>query len=133
MEAPAFRPGCNGVHSAIIDETNGLHGVRDTHALLSLVDSPAQKVFGKELYPTIFDKAAFYARSIIMNHPFVDGNKRTGITTASVFLENNGYEMIAREGEFEELALRIISEKMDIAKIADWLKSRSKKIRKSGK
>ncbi len=117
------------IHSVIIDETSGSHGVRDMHALLSLVQSPAQKVFGKELYPTIFDKAALYARDIIMNYPFIDGNKRTGITAASVFLENHDYEIIAHEGEFEEFALRIVSEKLEIDVIAGWLKAHSKNLK----
>lgn len=118
------------IHSLIIDETSGSHGVRDLHAILSLEKSSAQSVFGKELYPTIFEKAALYARDVIMNHPFIDGNKRTGVTAASVFLENNGYEIIAREGEFEAFALRIVSEKLETLTIAHWLKSHSKKIRK---
>lgn len=121
------------IHSLIIDETSGSHGVRDLHAILSLEKSPAQSVFGKELYPTIFEKAALYVRDIIMNHPFVDGNKRTGVTAASVFLENNGYEIIAHEGEFEKFALRIVSERLEIAAIAQWFKTRSRKIRKSEK
>ena len=121
------------IHSLIIDETSGSHGVRDLHAILSLEKSPAQSAFGKELYPTIFEKAALYARDIIMNHPFIDGNKRTGVVAASVFLENNGYEIIAREGEFEAFALRIVSEKLEIVAIAHWLNNHSQKIRKSKK
>lgn len=121
------------IHSLIIDETSGSHGVRDLHAILSLEKSPTQSVFGKELYPTIFEKAALYLRDIIMNHPFVDGNKRTGVTAASVFLEDNGYEIIANEGEFEALALRIVSERLEIATIAQWFKTHSRKIRKSEK
>ncbi len=117
------------IHSAIIDEIGGSHGIRDLHALLSLEGSPAQKVFGKEVYPTIFDKAAVYARDIIMGHPFIDGNKRTGITAASVFLENNGFKIIAHEGEFEKLALRIVLEKLTVTKIAGWFKAHSKRSR----
>lgn len=118
------------INSMVVDETGGSHGVRDTHAILSLTVASAQSVFGKELYPTIFEKAALYARDVIMNHPFIDGNKRTGVTAASVFLENNGYVITAAEGEFERLALRIIAERLSIEKIADWFKKHSKKIKK---
>lgn len=116
------------IHSMAIDETSGLHGVRDYHVILSLEVAPKQKVFNKELYPTIFLKTAVYARDIIMNHPFLDGNKRTGMTAAGVFLENNGYKIIAKEGEIEKFALKIINEKISLETIAAWLKKHSKKI-----
>ena len=77
------------IHSMVVDETGGMHGVRDYNAILSVEKLPKQKMFGKELYHTVFLKAAVYARTIIMNHPFIDGNKRTGMTTAFVFLERN--------------------------------------------
>ena len=88
------------IHNRIVDETGGLHGVRDLHATHSVVEQPRQAVFGKELYPTVFLKAAVYVRNNIAHHPFLDGNKRTGITVASVFLSDNGYTIEAKEGEF---------------------------------
>lgn len=112
----------------IIDETSGSHGVRDHHAILSLVDLPKQKAFGEDLYPTIFIKTAVYARNIIMNHPFIDGNKRTGMTAASIFLENNGYKFIAKEGVVEKIALRIIQEKLTLELISKWFEKNSKRI-----
>lgn len=111
----------------IIDETGGPHGVRDYHALLSLEALARQKSFGKELYPTIFLKAALYARNICMNHPFVDGNKRTGITAALVFLESNGYVCAAKQGEVERFALNIVNRKLDFEEIAKWLQAHSSK------
>ena len=110
----------------VIDETGGIHGVRDHHAVLSLEALPKQKTFGKELYPGIFTKAAVYARNIITGHPFTDGNKRTGMTAASIFLENNGYKIIAKEDEIERFALKIIEEKLSIGKIAEWFKKHAK-------
>lgn len=115
------------IHSMIIDETGGSHGIRDYHALLSLGNLTKQKAFGQELYPTLFLKAAVYARNIITGHPFVDGNKRTGMTAASVFLENNGYKIIAAQGEIEHFALEIIHKKPQLSEIARWFKSNSKK------
>lgn len=117
------------IHSMIIDETGGLHGVRDYHAILSLESTPKQKVFGKELYPTIFLKAAVYIRNLIMSHSFVDGNKRTGMTSASVFLENNGYIITVKKGEIERFVLRVINEKLDLDIIAAWLKKNSQKLK----
>jgi len=114
----------------MIDETGGAHGVRDNHAILLLEDLPRQKVFGKELYPTIFLKAAVYARNIITEHPFVDGNKRSGMTAASVFLESNNYKIIAKEGEIEKFALAIIEKKFELEMIAEWFKEHSRKTGK---
>ena len=116
------------IHSMVVDETGGSHGVRDSHAILSVAESPKQAFSGKELYVNIFEKAAVYARDIIMNHPFVDGNKRTGMTTASVFLADNGYEVIAKEREIEKFALRIVSDKLNIREIAYWFESHAKKL-----
>lgn len=118
------------IHSLVIDETGGMHGVRDLGAIIGLEDTPKQKVFGKELYPTPFLKAAVYARNIIMYHPFLDGNKRTGMTSASVFLEDTGYVFIGREGDIEKFAVKIIHEKLDYGDIADWFTKHSKKIKK---
>ena len=115
------------IHSMIIDETGGSHGVRDYHAILSLEELPKQKVFGEELYPTIFLKASVYARNIIMGHPFIDGNKRTGMTAALVFIEDNGYKIVAERGEIEKFALRIIEHKLQLDSIAAWFKKHSQK------
>ena len=85
------------LHSMVIDETGGLHGVRDLHPLLAVVKSVRQKAFGQELYQGIFKKAAVYVRTIIQGHPFLDGNKRTAILVAGTFMEKNGYLVIADE------------------------------------
>lgn len=113
------------IHSAAIDETGGLHGVREHHAILSLAALPRQKLFGKELYPKIFEKAAVYARNIISGHPFLDGNKRTAMLCASIFLEDNGYKITAPEGGVEKFALQIVNKKLDIPQIAEWFKDNS--------
>ena len=104
-----------------------MHGLRDYGALLSIEAMPKQKVFELELYKNIFEKAAAYAKFIILNHPFLDGNKRTGISAASVFMENNGYAIEAQEGEIEKFALTIATEKLEIPEIARWLEKHSKK------
>lgn len=117
------------VHSMIIDETGGRHGVRDYNTILSLEGLPKQKIFGKELYPDIYIKVAVYARTIIMNHPFIDGNKRTGTTAAVVFLEHNGYSLFAKEGEIEKFALKVVTEKLSLEIIADWFRKHSIRAR----
>lgn len=116
----------------VIDETGGIHGVRDRGAILSVEALPQQSVFGKELYPTHFLKAAVYCRSIILNHPFLDGNKRTGMTAAMIFLEQNGFMSMCREGEIKNFAIRVASKKVELDAIAAWLKKHSRKIKSSG-
>ena len=115
------------IHSLIIDETGGAHGVRDLHLVASLEYLPKQTFGGKELYSGLFIKAAVYLRNIIMNHPFVDGNKRTGMLAAAVFLENNGYKLIVADGEIEKFALRVINKRLDLDSISKWLETNSKK------
>ncbi len=110
------------IHSIIIDETGGIHGVRDLHPIESLGKSPRQVVFGKKLYRDIFSKAAVYAREIIQSHPFIDGNKRSGMTAAIIFLEQNGYRFDAERGEIEKIALEIARGRRNFLKIAGWLK-----------
>ncbi|HSH31132.1 MAG TPA: type II toxin-antitoxin system death-on-curing family toxin [Candidatus Saccharimonadales bacterium] len=119
------------VHSIIIDETGGGHGVRDNHALLTLEQLPKQTAFGEELYPTVFTKAALYIRNIIMAHPFVDGNKRTGMGAGIIFLENNGYLITAKEGEIESFAVRVVTEKLDLVTITAWLKAHTRKLKQA--
>lgn len=116
------------IHSILIDEYGGSHGVRDMYALESLEKLPAQTAFGKQLYGTIFQKAALYARNIITGHPFIDGNKRAGITAALVFLENNRYRIAVREGEIARSAIRIARTEPSLKTMAAWLKKHSRKM-----
>ncbi|OGG47275.1 hypothetical protein A2671_01910 [Candidatus Kaiserbacteria bacterium RIFCSPHIGHO2_01_FULL_49_13] len=115
------------VHSIIVDETGGSHGVRDRHALATLEGLPRQFAFGKELYPTLFTKAAVYVRGLISAHPFVDGNKRTAMAAADVFLQRNGFHISVPKGGVEAFALSIISQKLELGDIAAWLKKNSKR------
>ena len=105
--------------------------MRDHTAVLSVAALPRQKFSGKELYPTIFIKAAVYARNIITSHPFIDGNKRTGMAVAAVFLESNGYRVVAEEGEIEKCALYIVREKPELREIAQWFERHVNKGRRS--
>lgn len=119
------------IHSALIDETGGSHGVRDNNALLTLVSLPKQSTFGKELYITVFHKAAVYIRNIIFSHPFVDGNKRSAMASADVFLQLNGYKITVAQGGVEKFALAVIKNHLEIDEIAEWIKGNSKKMKKS--
>lgn len=115
------------IHSFIIDSIGGSHGLRHG-ALQSVVGRVRQQVFGKELYPDIFSKAASYAMGIIMSHTFVDGNKRTSMTVAAVFLERNGYQLRYQRGLVEQFALRIVNNRLVEEQIAEWFKKHCQKL-----
>ena len=116
------------IHSVVIDETGGSHGVRDRYAVASLQELPRQQAFGKELYPTVFLKAAIYIRNIIFSHPFIDGNKRTAMAAGGVFLELNQYRITIAKGGVEAFALEIIANHLDLEAIAAWLENNSSKV-----
>ena len=118
------------IHSALIDETGGSHGIRDHHAFATLGHLPKQSAFGKELYPSIFGKAAVYVRNIIFGHLFIDGNTRTAMAAADVFLQLNGYRIAVSEGGVEKVALSMIEQKLSLDDISSWLKKNSRKIGK---
>jgi death-on-curing protein len=109
-------------HFKLIERFGGSHGVRDISRVKAVVAAPRQEAFGTEQYPTLFEKAAVYARNIIADHAFVDGNKRTGIAAAVIFLQRNGQKFRAKQGELEDFAVLIATDHLDIATIADWLK-----------
>ena len=110
------------LHFQVIEDFGGSHGVRDEGRLASLVSAPKQEVFGAEQYPNIFQKAAVYMRNLIGDHPFVDGNKRTAVTVAGIFLLRNGYRLTASPKELENFAVKIAVKKLDVTEIAAWLK-----------
>lgn len=114
-------------HFKLIERYGGSHGTRDLERIKSAVAAPAQEVFGQEQYPDIFEKAAVYVRNIIGDHPFADGNKRTGITVAVMFLLQNGQKFNAKLGELENFAVQVAVKKLEIPEIAAWLKAHAKK------
>lgn len=116
------------INSFILDETKGSHGIRDRGSLSSIVAQPKQKAFGKEFHSDLYSKAACYIRGIIFNHPFIDGNKRTAMASAFIFLEDNGFKSIAKDHEIEKFALRIIEEGLEIKQIAAWLEKNTEEI-----
>lgn len=112
------------IHHQLIERYGGPHGTRDLERVKSAAVAPAQEAFGQEQYPNVFLKAAVYARNIIADHPFVDGNKRTGIASAVIFLKKNGYNFAAKPGEVENFAVRVVVEKLSVGDIASWFKDR---------
>ena len=114
------------IHIQIIDASGGSQGTRDDGRLQSAVVSLQQSVFGQDLYPSIFEKAAALLRAIIADHPFIDGNKRTGIMSALVFLNLNGVNTkLLQDKALEDFAVQVAVDHMDIPTIAAWLETNS--------
>lgn len=116
------------LHFKIIEDFGGAHGVRSDDRLQSVVSAPSQEAFGQLLYPTPFEQATVYLRGIIMDRPFVDGNKRTSVTVSVIFLMRNGYNLTATTKELEDFAVQVAVEHFDIPTIAAWLKAHSSKL-----
>jgi death-on-curing protein len=109
----------------LLAEFGGLSGLRDEGLLDSALNRPPQLFnYGK---PTLFELAAAYAFGLIRNHPFLDGNKRIGFTTAVVFLEINGYEFISDEADATLQTLALAAREIEETDYADWLKKNSRK------
>ena len=114
------------IHKILIDTFGGAHGIRDLSALESALKRPFQTFDDKELYPTAIDKAAALAESILNNHPFIDGNKRTGYVLMRLFLLQNGQDINATQVEKYEFVISIASGKIRFEEIVSWLEKHSK-------
>lgn len=112
--------------------TKNTSGVQYPEGLDIITEQPKQVLFGHELYPTIWLKAAFILQKITKKHIFADGNKRTAIASATFFLFKNGYELDYTKDEGLKFLLYVTNndDTEEIMKFAaDWLKVHSKKIK----
>ena len=109
----------------LLAEFGGLSGVRDP-GLLDSALARSRQLFAYRK-PSLFDLAAAYAFGLVRNHPFLDGNKRIGFTTAIIFLELNGYRFTASEVEAMVKTLALAARAVDEASYAVWLKENSRK------
>lgn len=95
------------MHDVFIEKFGGLKGIRDSNLLLSAIETPKMTMFGEDLYPTIYDKAAAYLYHIVQNHPFNDANKRTGFGAAYLFLKANKVNILFDDESFETLTIEV--------------------------
>jgi death-on-curing protein len=113
------------IHSRLVTETGGSHGLRDLGLLESAVARPRATFDSNELYPDLFSKAAALMDSLINNHPFLDGNKRTGITATGLFLRINGWDLTASSEELVACTMRGAVEGLEIDELANWLRAKT--------
>ena len=113
------------LHERAVEETGGLPGVRDNSQLMSALQRPHAGYGDVELFPTLFEKAAAVAHAIAAWHPFVDGNKRTGLLAAAATLHINGWELDASEEETVQAMLALAQSQMSVEEFAAWLEEHS--------
>lgn len=115
------------MHENIILETGGKGGIFSFTLLHSAIERPKATFAGHDLYPTIFEKAAAMIHSLIQNHPFDDGNKRTALAATVRLLYLNGYLLVHPVNETVKFTLNIQKKKYCFEEIASWLKTHSRK------
>jgi death on curing protein len=116
------------MHTVAVEEFGGSSGIRDRGLLESALARPLASFGGRNLYETPFKRAAALAESLVLNHGFVDGNKRTAMYAMAAWLEREGSVIEAARGELRDLALSIASHEVGIEQVADWLEQRARPI-----
>ncbi len=116
------------IHEIIIKRAGTKAGIRDFALLHSALERPKATYSGRDLYPTIFAKAAGLLQSLCLNHPFTDGNKRTAWAVTHKFLWDNGYHLKSFWTEAADFMVFVDNQKPDIKEISSWLKSHSEKL-----
>lgn len=109
------------VHHRLIETTGGSHGLRDMGGLQAAVARPMATFDGQELYLDLFAKAAALLESLISNHPFVDGNKRTAIAAAGLMLRRNGRPLAATQEELFDFTMQMATGAAGLKDARDWL------------
>ena len=109
------------IHDRIIEASGGVKGFHDEKLIKSALARPFQTAFGKEMYPSLVNKAAAVLDSIARNHGYRDGNKRTAMAVANIFLNLNDIELDFTNKEYEEFMLHVVNNKPTIEEISQWL------------
>ena len=109
------------IHRILIDKFGGAHGIRDITLLESAVNRPLSTYDGVELYPTAIEKAACLIESIVNNHPFIDGNKRTGFFLMRFLLLKYGFKLDVSQEEKYSLVIKIAKGEYKFKEINNWI------------
>lgn len=109
------------IHNMLIEQTGGSNGIRDEGLLDSSLNAPFQTFDGEYFYRTIKAKAAKLGYFLVKNHPFIDGNKRTGILVMITFLEINGFEITCTDEELITLGLGLAEGTINDKDLLNWI------------
>ncbi|MEN9799749.1 MAG: Toxin Doc [Pseudomonadota bacterium] len=110
------------IHAEQVEFYGGSPGIRDTALLESALGAPEASFGGTLLHPTIPEMAAAYLFHLVKNHPFVDGNKRTGLAVALGFLGLNGHWLEATEDDVVDLVLGVAEGRTSKAEVAEFIR-----------
>ncbi len=117
------------LHLYSINLYGGGEGIRDLGGLEASSARPFATFGGEYLYPTSFEKAAAIGESIIMNHPFVDGNKRTGFLAMITLLRDDNYVFNGEQDDSYNFTIKISTGELKFEQIVEWLKSNTVPIK----
>jgi len=112
------------IHSELIQETGGADGLRDQGGLEAALARPYATFAGEDLYPDPMDKAAAILESVIKNHPFVDGNKRSGYMLGRLVLITYGLDLVADDDQEYDMVIRVATGQLDVDGIKAWMQER---------
>lgn len=117
------------IHEMMLSQHGGSAGLRDEGLLLSALAKPQNRfAYGSTSLP---EMAGAYAAGVVLNHPFVDGNKRTGFMLAATFLEINGWEFTATEAAVVQSTVALASRGLTEAQYVEWLSKNCKTVNRS--
>lgn len=111
------------IHDHIIDASGGSKGYHDERLIKSALARPMHSVMGEDAYPDVFSKAAALLDAIARNHGFRDGNKRTAMAVAALFLEQHDIRVAFTNQEYEDVMLHVVNDRPSIQEIKEWLEA----------
>ncbi len=109
------------MHHQLIEETGGSHGLKDEGLLESALAAPFQSFDGKDLFPSVYQKAARLGFGLASNHAFVDGNKRIGAHAMLVFLMINNIHLEYTQEELSDLFLGVADNTKEYPDVLNWI------------
>jgi death-on-curing protein len=109
------------IHEILIEKFGGSSGIRDREILESAINRPYHTFDQNDLYPLPVDKAAAIFESLISNHPFVDGNKRTAYVVMRLLLLESNLDIYATQNEKYEFVMRAAKAEIKFDQIREWL------------
>ena len=114
------------IHDILIERFGGANGIRDKGILESAIGRPFQSFDGKDLYPDPVDKAAAIFESIVSNHPFVDGNKRTAYVLMRLILKRNQLDIEVDQDTKYDFVIKAAKGELTFDKIKSWIRNNLK-------
>ena len=116
------------IHSDLLQRYGGKAGIRDIALLQSALAQP-KATFGRRfVHKSVFEKAAAYGFHVCRNHPFIDGNKRVAFVLMDLFLQRNGWEIVANEEDAYSMMIGLSSGRVSKAELSSWLKNHSARL-----